>query len=169
MGVNAFSPFEHIIEMRTISRKRGTQRKVEYDRPVFSRYLFADCNDMPMLKGVHLVQGVIADENGMLTIPVRGRFAELVELSQGGHALSKLDLTRLSMGFAGKVGDMFTFIGGGFEGHRGKILSLDRLDSHGEVMTQVHMLGAIREIPVAHDQVGSVVKQDDHPRVEMAA
>jgi transcription antitermination factor NusG len=157
-GVRAFCPFETITERRTVRRRTGLTKVVTYDRPLFSRYLFAEAEDVRVLLETRGVEGVLCGAGGHpLTIPLKGRFLELMSIAGSGSALSKTDLTRLSTGFHGQPGDLFEFILGPFEGYQGKIATLDRLDTHGEIDVSFKIFGVERKIAVHHQSVGHIV------------
>lgn len=157
-GLGAFCPVERL----TRRRKLPNQNKYRAETivaPVFGRYLFAEGGGAAVL-AVRGVADVVRAGAEALVVPdevvdgLRGltRFVDDV-----GDLMGARDLTRLSLGFRGEVGDTFRFAGGGFAGFLGVISSLAGLDARGEVKAYVDVLGGRREVLIKHGVVGPIV------------
>ena len=91
---------------------------------------------------------------------VVAQMRELTRCVDGvGDLMSERDLTRLSLGFRGSVGDSFKFKGGPFAGFVGVIASLKRLDVDGAVGAYVELLGGTQEVVVSHRFVGPIIQR----------
>jgi transcription antitermination factor NusG len=163
LRVGCFCPYELVTERK---RWRGGWRMVSEPRPYFRGYLFADldrmvytdpCNGSPRhVEKLPGVLGVVGNGRGEpLEVPKRD-IDLLLDVADENGMISAIDATRLSYRFRGRVGDVFEVIGCGLEGACGKIVSLDRLDSKGEVRAIVKLFGAEREIDVPYQNVSNI-------------
>jgi hypothetical protein len=160
-GVRAFCPHEMIKDRRPVRGRRNVFQIVEEARPYFRGYLFAETEALVIVEGSRLVpidtlRGVVCVVGNGLGQPLevpRRDIEMLLDVANDDGMISAIDATRLSYRFRGRPGDFFEFINCGFSGSRGKIVSLDRLDSKGEVDAIVYAFGAEREISVPYQSV----------------
>jgi transcription antitermination factor NusG len=123
-------------------------------RPYFRGYLFAETDQIMFVEQMRGVVCVVGNGLGEpLTVPASD-MELLLDVADETGMISEIDATRLSYRFRGRPGDLFEFIGCGLDGGVGKIVSLDRLDSHGEITAIVQVFGAEREISVPYRSVG---------------
>ena len=159
-GLGVFCPVEQLTRRRKI-HNRNKYRLETVVSPVFGRYMFA-CGDAAEVLAVRGVADVIRNGREAQAVPV-GVIEELRSLTRAvdgvGDLMSVRDVTRLSLGFRGDVGDTFKFAGGPFAGFLGVISSLRALDVSGEVKAYVELLGGRQEICVPHKHVGAIVKR----------
>lgn len=162
-----FLPYETVTERRPVRGGRLGPPVVR-DNPLFSRYLFVEDADYDMVSRARGVFGVLTRGDGSPhSVPARD-MRRLLDASDEAGRVSALDKTRLSLEFPGKIGNIVAFLGP-LEGAEGKIESLDRLDTHGEVGVVVEMLGGQRKISVHHRAVGAIVSDDGGRRLAASA
>lgn len=167
-GIAALCPFELIREERRRSRGRG-KRVIEYKRPYFQSYLFAETDEIMLVESLRGVSHVL--DNGLgnpLEVPPR-EMRRLFDVVDDNGMISALDATRWSYRFGGREGDIFAFIGGAFAGYCGKITSLKNLDSRAEVTAEITILGSEREISVQIEDVGEIIRKGSLQVMECAA
>lgn len=159
LGIAAFCPYETVTERRLVRRATGQTRIVTEDRPIYNRYLFADCDDKELICSARTVSGVVTSGEGfMLTVRERDMLRLFAAADEHGR-VDRVDKTRLSLGFEGRVGDTFEFVEGAFAGFPGKITSLAGLDSHAEVGAEVEIFGRSLPITAPYQSVGHVVRK----------
>lgn len=161
--IRVFCPVERLTRKRKISN-RNKYRAETLTVPVFGRYLFAE-GGVGSILATRGVMDVVRMGSEPLPVPCLA-IEELRVLTQAddcGDLMSRRDLTRLSLGFSGEVGDTFKFDGGPFSGFLGQISSIARLDACGEIKAFVELLGGRCEVAVQHSFVGPIVVKVTEP------
>ena len=157
LAIDVFYPFERVKTLR----KRGlTMRPMLIERPYFSRYLFAQVPDN-LLAQVHDttgVSGIVNRRGEPLHIP-DGVVEEIQQKADDTGCLGAVDLSTRRSRFRARVGDQFYFKADGniLHGLLGRLSSLAKLESHGEVAAFVRFLGSEREVRVPAGLVGEVI------------
>lgn len=157
-GLGVLCPVEQLTRRRKVPN-RNRYRAETVISPVFGRYLFAqgDCAEVLAVRGVF---DVVRRGREAQAVPdeVVGALRSLTCAVSGvGDLMGRRDLTRLSLGFKAKEGDVVRFVDGGFSGYMGVIGSLAQLDSSGNVQVYLNIFGALRQTVVPHNYVGPVV------------
>ena len=158
-GLGVFCPVECLTRRRKLPN-RNKYRSETVVSPVFGRYLFAE-GDAAAVLDVRGISDVVRAGCEALVVPddvVLGLRTLTHQVVGIGDLMGTRDLTRLSLGFKGEVGDSFRFAGGGFAGFVGVITSLSSLDTRGEVRAYVEILGGRREMIINHDEVGPILR-----------
>lgn len=167
-GIPVVCPYELVREQRRRSRGRG-HRVVEFKRPYFQSYLFAETDEFRLVESLAGVARVVGNGLGQPLVVPDLEMRQLFDVVDDDGMISQLDSTRWSYRFGGRVGDIFEFIGGGFSGHTGKIISLRRLDSRAEVTAEISIFGSVHETSVRIEDVGEIVRKGSLQVMECAA
>ena len=174
-GLRGFCPRERVTQRRAIrrvglsghSRGRTLHRVVTTEVPLFAGYVFVKACDYDALRHVRGIEGVLRAGERPRAVG-EAHMAALLDSADADGIVSDTDLTRLSLGFRGRVGDIFEFLDGPVAGLPGVITDLTRLDSHGMVGAEFVIFGRASMVSVPYQSVGDIVRNADGPRTAAA-
>jgi transcription antitermination factor NusG len=164
VGVRAFVPHEVYRDRRRVGRR---WKMVDVAAVLYPLYLFADTLSWKPLLQVRGVAAVMRNGTGApLEVPERD-MRRLLDVADARGLIVDGAEVRLSLDFRARVDDVFEFVlGSAFAGQRGRVTSLRRLESHGEVTAEVSVLGSRRVVNVPYRSVGDVI---GHPGARAVA
>ena len=148
---------------QTLLRKssNGEVKRVTLENPQYPRYVFVKMKstDTSYVKRVSGVLSIISSKDGPSKVPYRVMKSLQEHVSEDGCAWEE-NLLLPSQTFPLKIGDHFIFTSDHqiMAGFTGRIESLRRLDSHGEVGVFVPFLGADCRIAVPMSMVGAKIE-----------
>ncbi len=158
--VEVFYPF-----VREVVRRRRAGRRdfalVEVERPYFSRYFFAELPDrmLSSLDTVPGVGGVVGFGGVPVSVPEQ-MIAVLRAMASTDGCIEFVNRTLRSAGFKGRAGDKFVFTGENsvLNGLLGELVSVEKLDSQGQVTAFLSLFGSRRRVEIPAWMVGEIVE-----------